>query len=89
MSCARASLLTNSTRVPGATVTSFGLTPDAVMVIVLGFGGRGSGVDGDAPPHESIRTLAVRAAARIRMRDYAIGRVRQRSDGLEGAITGW
>ena len=43
MSCRRLSLFTNSTRVPGATVYLFGLTPAAVMVKVFGLDGVGVG----------------------------------------------
>jgi hypothetical protein len=77
MSWGRASLFTKSTRVPGGTVISFGLTPEAVTVNVFGFDGSGFGAEGELPPHEATSTPAVRAAARIRMGDYAIRHGRQ------------
>src|SRR5512141_920817 len=46
----RESLLTKSTRVPGGTVNSFGLTPADVIVKVNGLVGTGAGDEGDEPP---------------------------------------
>src|SRR4051794_8878280 len=78
MSWRRVSLLTKSTRVPGATVYSLGLTPAAVMVKVFGLDGAGVGVVADDPPHDTSTTDAATAAARIPMAlDYAIAAERR------------
>lgn len=55
MSCRRASWLTNDTRVPMGTVSSFGLTPLEVSVNVYGLLGVGDGAGAGLlpPPHEA------------------------------------
>ena len=66
MLCERESLLTNSTRVPTAICTAFGLTPADVIVMVLVDVG-GVVLDGalDEPPHETaIAVIAMTVAAR-------------------------
>ena len=51
MSCRRASLFTNNTRLPAGTVNSFGLTPLEVMVTVNGLDDGGGDGAGALPPH--------------------------------------
>src|SRR5215210_3709741 len=63
MSCRRASLLTNRTRVPAVTVNSFGLTPAAVIVNVNGFDGVGPGEV--LPPQDT--AIIERSSSRTRM----------------------
>ncbi len=52
--CARESLFTNSTRVPGEMVSCVTLTPADVMVTVLEGLPPPDGEDGDPPPHAAI-----------------------------------
>jgi hypothetical protein len=64
MLCARVSLLTNTTRVPGAMVRDVGLVPFAVIVIVRPAAGGSEGVEGDPdPPQEADRVAIIRRAS--------------------------
>src|SRR5574339_64446 len=60
MSCRRESLLTNSTREPGATVSSFGetISPDPIVITFAFDEGGGVGDDGLPPPHEAAHSTA-------------------------------
>ena len=69
MSWRRASLLTNSTRVPAGTVSSFGLTTPRRQRERVGIGRFGVvGVD-VLPPHDAASTLRT-IAARVTPPDY-------------------
>ena len=63
MSCGRVSLLTNVTREPAVTVTFFGDTPLAVIVIVAADGAAGS-TAATAPPDGPVPGLPLAAAGR-------------------------
>lgn len=54
MLCDRVSLLTNTTRVPGAIVSDVGLAPFALIVIVRSAADGSAGADGD-PPQDAQR----------------------------------
>lgn len=70
MSWRRLSLFTNMTRVPGATVSSFGLTPADVIVKVFGFVGLGLGVGvGPPPPPPQVMSTIDPHTASIRFTD--------------------
>ena len=59
MLCERVSLLTNTTRVPGAIVSDVGLAPLAVIVIVRLAADGSEGEDGDPdPPQEAHKAAA-------------------------------
>src|SRR6476659_7936637 len=60
MLCDRVSLLTNSTRVPGAIVSDVGLAPVAVIVIVRLAADGSEGVDGDPDPPQEAHRVATR-----------------------------
>jgi hypothetical protein len=69
MLCDRESLFMNSTRLPTAICTLFGLTPDDVIVIVLVATG-GAGADDGAvlePPHPPTTTASTIARATRRL----------------------
>jgi hypothetical protein len=59
MLCDRVSLLTNTTRVPGAIVSEVGLAPFAVIVMVRLAADGSEGAEGDPdPPQEAHRIAA-------------------------------
>ena len=66
MLCDRVSLLTNSTRVPGAIVSDVGLTPVAVIVIVRLAADGSEGVDGDPDPPQEAQRVATQDDAEPR-----------------------
>ena len=66
MLCDRVSLLTNSTRVPGAIVSDVGLAPFAVIVIVRLAADGSEGVDGDPDPPQEAQRVAARTTPKPR-----------------------
>jgi hypothetical protein len=59
-------LLTNNTRAPCGTVKSFGLTPDAEIVMVYGLVGVGEGAGEPLlPPHADTHHTMATAASRL------------------------